>query len=331
MSDGQKLRRVIDAACKTLDRRARNTADEHERGAIVATIPRLRELGESKRPTVLEVAMALASAAEELERAVGAARVGPFNGYLCALETHLDGLNALSQAIHARDALGGASVPKRARRHVRGRRRAAGAAAPRGSRGGVERGAALLSTSTDFPSLKDEYRRLWDGCTVREGFEGNVAYYVKRLERNRSVYEGVGGELGIPWAFVGVIHGMECGFNFSAHLHNGDPLTARTTQVPKGRPAAGTPPFTWRESAVDALRMKKLDHVQDWSAPSMLYLLERYNGLGYRKRGLPSPYLWSFSNHYEKGKFVKDGVYDPNAVSKQCGAAIMLRAVIEMP
>ena len=35
--------------------------------------------------------------------------------------------------------------------------------------------------------------------------------------------------------------------------------------------------------------MKKLDHVQDWSAPSMLYLLERYNGLGYRKRGLPSP------------------------------------------
>jgi lysozyme family protein len=122
---------------------------------------------------------------------------------------------------------------------------------------------------------------------------------------------------------------MECGFDFSAHLHNGDPLTARTIQVPKGRPAAGTPPFTWRESAVDALTMKKLDRVQDWSAPSMLHLLERYNGLGYRKRGLPSPYLWSFSNHYEKGKFVKDGVYDPNAVSKQCGAAVMLRAVLE--
>jgi lysozyme family protein len=329
------LRREIGAARRTLDRRARNTADEQERAALAASSAKLRDLGEAKRPTALEVATALANAAAELERAVGAARLGPFNGYLCALEAHLDRLNALSQAIHARDALGEAPAPKRAagarpaRRTRGGLDRATGAAMPRGARRGVETGAGPLSTSTDFASLKDEYQTLWDGCTVREGCEGNVAYYVKRLERNRSVYEAVGQELGIPWGFVGVIHAMECGFDFSAHLHNGDPLTARTIQVPKGRPAAGTPPFTWRESAVDALTMKKLDRVQDWSAPSMLHLLERYNGLGYRKRGLPSPYLWSFSNHYEKGKFVKDGVYDPNAVSKQCGAAVMLRAVLE--
>jgi lysozyme family protein len=30
---------------------------------------------------------------------------------------------------------------------------------------------------------------------------------------------------------------------------------------------------------------------------------------------------------YEKGKFVMDGKFDPNAVSKQCGAALMLKAV----
>jgi lysozyme family protein len=59
----------------------------------------------------------------------------------------------------------------------------------------------------------------------------------------------------------------------------------------------------------------------------MLYLLEKYNGLGYRMRGVPTPYLWSFSNLYEKGKFVQDGRYDPEAVSKQCGAALMLKAV----
>ena len=30
------------------------------------------------------------------------------------------------------------------------------------------------------------------------------------------------------------------------------------------------------------------------------------------------------------GKFVSDGVFDPNAVSKQCGAAVILRRLLEM-
>jgi len=60
--------------------------------------------------------------------------------------------------------------------------------------------------------------------------------------------------------------------------------------------------------------------------PRMLYLLEKYNGFGYRMRRVPTPYLWSFSNLYEKGKFLQDGRFDPEAVSKQCGAALMLKA-----
>jgi lysozyme family protein len=32
---------------------------------------------------------------------------------------------------------------------------------------------------------------------------------------------------------------------------------------------------------------------------------------------------------YEKGKFVQDGQFDPEAVSKQCGAGLMLKAVAE--
>jgi len=98
--------------------------------------------------------------------------------------------------------------------------------------------------------------------------------------------------------------------------------------VPAGRPAAGSPPFTWRQSAMDALTMKGFHDVSDWSMPHMLYFLEKYNGFGYRMRRVPSPYLWSFSNLYEKGKFVQDGRFDPEAVSKQCGAALMLKAVI---
>jgi hypothetical protein len=75
--------------------------------------------------------------------------------------------------------------------------------------------------------------------------------------------------------------------------------------------------------------LKSLDKWNDWSIPGMLFQFERFNGFGYRSRGIYSPYLWSFSNHYKKGKFTSDGVYDPNAVSKQIGAAVLLRRMYE--
>jgi lysozyme family protein len=149
-----------------------------------------------------------------------------------------------------------------------------------------------------------------------------------RLRAGQQNYELVQSAVGIPWGFVGVIHAMECGFNFSCHLHNGDRLTARTAHVPKGRPVGAEPPFTWLQSAVDALQLRKLDEVTDWSVPHLLYLLESYNGFGYRPHGVPTPYLWSFSNLYSQGKFTQDGKFDPDAVSRQCGAALMLKDVL---
>ena len=69
----------------------------------------------------------------------------------------------------------------------------------------------------------------------------------------------------------------------------------------------------------------------DWSLPATLFRLEAYNGFGYRT-GHPevlSPYLWSFSSHYTRGKFVADGSFSVTAVSKQCGAAVLLRRMAE--
>jgi lysozyme family protein len=73
--------------------------------------------------------------------------------------------------------------------------------------------------------------------------------------------------------------------------------------------------------------MKGYARQKDWSVPRALYRFESYNGWGYRGRNVNTPYLWSFSKHYSKGKFVSDGKYDPSAVSKQCGAAVMLKAL----
>jgi hypothetical protein len=84
-------------------------------------------------------------------------------------------------------------------------------------------------------------------------------------------------------------------------------------------------------SAEDALLLKKFNNISDWSVPAMLFRFEGYNGFGYRRReiNMPSPYLWSYSNHYSKGKFVADGKFSPVAISKQCGAAVLLRRFFE--
>ena len=178
--------------------------------------------------------------------------------------------------------------------------------------------------SNDGP--RSRLARLYAECEVRGDHLGEIdRLYVERLLEHRETYRAVGAELGIPWWFVGIIHGLEASFDFECHLHNGDPLAARTVRAPKGRPEVGEPPFTWRESAVDALRGQGLADREDWSLGAALDRLERYNGLGYRRRGRPSPYLWSYSGHYEKGKYVADGRFDPEAVSRQCGGATLIR------
>jgi len=175
--------------------------------------------------------------------------------------------------------------------------------------------------------LRKEYTKLFDTCKIKTAKMNAVDDIIRKMVTNKAKYDTVSIELNIPWYFIAVIHNMESSLNFKTHLHNGDPLSARTTNVPKGRPVSGKPPFSWPESVMDALKMKKLDKWTDWSIAGILFKLEIYNGWGYRNNHpeVLSPYLWSFSNHYTKGKYVSDGKWDANAVSQQCGAATLLR------
>lgn len=178
--------------------------------------------------------------------------------------------------------------------------------------------------------LKDEYTRLFDTCVVRPEREKEAATLASSLLSHQDRYEAAGRALGIPWHFIAIVHHMECGQRFDRHLHNGDPLTGKTVRVPAGRPLTGIPPFSWEQSAEDALRMSKLDQVEFWDLPCTLYQFERYNGFGYRTKhpDVLSPYLWSGSGHYQKGKFVADGKFDPSATSKQIGAAVLLQKIL---
>ena len=187
---------------------------------------------------------------------------------------------------------------------------------------------ALEAGRPAFELLRAEYAKLFETCLINPARAGEVAWHRERLLKYRPQYDEVSSQTNVPWWFVGIVHALEASFNFAGHLHNGDPLTGRTVQVPAGRPAKWNPPSDWVSSAVDALRFKGYDGVDDWSLPIALYRFESYNGFGYRGRNLNSPYLWSFSNHYSAGKFVRDGKFDASAVSKQCGAAVMLKALI---
>jgi lysozyme family protein len=173
-----------------------------------------------------------------------------------------------------------------------------------------------------------DYNQSYADFIVNPDRVNDVERIVAKIKANQSHYEDVSKTTTVPWYVIAAIHYRESGLSFTRHLHNGDPLTNRTVHVPKGRPIIGTPPFTWDDSAIDALNMSWLSKVADWSIGNTLALIERYNGLGYKRKGLPSPYIWAWSNLYTNGKYVADGQYDPHAIDQQCGAAIIIKQLI---
>jgi lysozyme family protein len=180
-----------------------------------------------------------------------------------------------------------------------------------------------------FDALRDDYALLWRTMAVRLEKVSLADRSARKILANRERYRAVEQKTNVPWFMIGAIHALECGLSFAGHLHNGDPLTARTRQVPQGRPAFGEPPFTWEQSALDSLTMPphSLHRVAEWTIERIAYELERYNGFGYRRfhPGVKSPYLWSYSSHYAAGKYVADGQWSPTAVSTQCGAVVLIK------
>ncbi len=171
-----------------------------------------------------------------------------------------------------------------------------------------------------------QYQDLWDTMIILKTDE--IEQVAKSLYTHKERYEKVVQGTKLPWQWVACIHQRESGARFTRHLHNGDPLTAKTVLVPKGRPVKGQPPFTWEESAIDALfEYKELDKIQLWDIPTILFQFEKYNGLGYAmyRPEINSPYLWSYTTHYKRGKYAADGAYDPELKDKQIGCAPLFR------
>jgi lysozyme family protein len=179
---------------------------------------------------------------------------------------------------------------------------------------------------TDIATLKAANARRWANVMPTRDFSAVVKHLVSPDARSR--YRAVSAKTGVPWPVIAVIHERECAQDWTGSLAQGDPWNRISVHVPAGRG-----PFkSWEEAAIDALDncAPYAGRNKDWSIGALLTKLEEYNGLGYAARGVPSPYVWAGTDQYRSGKYVRDGVYDPNVVDSQPGCAGLLMAMMAL-
>lgn len=196
---------------------------------------------------------------------------------------------------------------------------------------GPQTWAALLGKA---PPISDEpprylqyragYAAQWKQMVIDPGKTAQVAAIARRCIANKARYQAASAKTGVPWFVIAAWHDRESSGDFSTQLAQGDPLNQVSHNVPAGR----GPFSTWEAGAFDALvTLKALNTVSDWTIERICYESERYNGFGYRSRGVPSAYLWSFSNIYTGGKFVSDGNFSMSARDAQCGVMPLIKQI----
>jgi len=179
-----------------------------------------------------------------------------------------------------------------------------------------------------FGGRVDEFRnpdfvKLWESCVVDLARTDEIAKVCHLIIQNKEKYLAVQAQTGVPWYMVAALHYREASLNFKTCLHNGDPLPGPTKHVPAGRG-----PFkSWEEAAIDALEFDGLHKAKMDTIPECLSIAQRYNGMGYTRKGIYSPYVWAGTNHYKIGKYTGDGAYNPFFKDKQLGVAALLKGL----
>lgn len=158
----------------------------------------------------------------------------------------------------------------------------------------------------------------------------DMEQFIKGWDKNKARYEEVAQTAGIPAKLIAALHWRESTGDFGTYLHQGDPLGKQAVNEP-----ANIPIFKeWGPAAEHALGMKsgiqkayKIDADTTDEAALTSYA-ERYNGLGYfNHRAMASPYVYSGSDQYKKGKYVGDGDWDANHKDAQLGVLPMMRRI----
>jgi len=171
-----------------------------------------------------------------------------------------------------------------------------------------------------------EYARQWDAMKINSSRVTQFDHYAQFAVDNKTRYLEVAARSNTWWPHIAVIHRRESDADFNTYLGNGDPLSHRTTHVPKGRGPFGS----FLDGALDALHLDGLDSVRDWNVEKVLYYCEIFNGTGYDRHGVPSPYIWGGTNIQDAGKYTADGVWNSHAWDVQPGCAPLLASIAKI-
>ena len=153
----------------------------------------------------------------------------------------------------------------------------------------------------------------------------------------RARFEAVEKLTEVPWFVTGIVITREAGSppNFHAWLHNGDSMfdhnghPRKTHNVPANRPP--NPAVSWEDGAVDAYKIEGLLSKKDWSPAFVAWLLEKFNGWGYRLyHKIPSPYLWGSTVIQQRGKYTSDRVWNSSVMDTQVGGMALLAALMQI-
>jgi lysozyme family protein len=187
----------------------------------------------------------------------------------------------------------------------------------------------LPSNTGNAPSLPvsaDEYEKDFWQAKLRPDVVATLDKIVERIIGAKDRFEVVARQTHCPWYIIAVLSHREGNLSFAVYLGNGDPWKLVTTHAPAGR----GPFSSWEDGAVDAIKFFQLDGTDNLPLGQLLQRMEGFNGFGYRVYGIFSPYLWSSTDLYTKGKYISERNFDPNVIDAQIGIVGLLRRMHEL-
>lgn len=173
-----------------------------------------------------------------------------------------------------------------------------------------------------FDVLRLEYDHLLATVAITAPLQVEKAAH--RLLNDRAFYLEVSKITGVPAAWLMAINEREGGGKLNRYLGNGQLLSLITTIVPIGRG-----PFqNWAAGAIDALNLDKISDVTEWSLARACFEGELWNGFGPRDHhGIRTGYLWGGTNHQQRGKYIRDGVWDGTVMDSQIGIVPLMMKI----
>lgn len=178
-----------------------------------------------------------------------------------------------------------------------------------------------------YEILRPEYEKLLSTMRVLRPVEVNAAANRLIQTPNMMCYKEVADATGVPAALIAALDWRESSADPSRALGQGDRWDRVSVNEPRG-----LGPFKSRvDAAIFYVRRERLnDNSAPWSWPYVCWKAEAWNGFGPRNHSIHTGYLWGGTNHYRRGKYVRDGVWDPNHVDRQLGVIPVMMRVISL-